>query len=133
MPAPTHGPVGARRRVPNTAVPRIDGDTDADAERDAVRRAAATAAEIVRWGVFSCVLVPVVLLICGCSPGSAFATAGGLAAVTAACRALLRQSERACAQHTYARFTPDRPGPHRGRHSRTGTGTHRGGRYPGQP
>lgn len=110
-----------------------DTDPEADPEIDAVLRSSAAAAEIVRWGVFSCALVPIVLLVCGSSAGSALGTAVGLAAVTAACRALLRQSERSHAQRTYARFTPDRPGPHRGRHSRTGTGLHRGGRYPGQP
>ncbi|WP_312018588.1 hypothetical protein [Streptomyces sp. I05A-00742] len=92
--------------------------------------------DVVRWAAFSCALVPVVLLMCGQSFGGAAGSAAGLVAVTCACRALLRRSER----------TPDeRPGrgvralegavepvsPHRGRHGRTGTGTHRGSRHPG--
>jgi len=137
--APLHGSGGSHRRPPATAAPRAARaadaeDPDADAETDSLPYASAAATEIVRWGVFSCVLVPVVLLICGSSTGGAIGTAAGLAAVTAACRALLRQSERAYAQRGRDRAgsAPDRPGPHRGRHSRTGTGLHRGGRHPGQ-
>ncbi|MEV6328408.1 hypothetical protein [Streptomyces sp. NPDC051909] len=50
--------------------------------------------DVVRWAVFCCVLVPVVLLVYGTSLGGAAGTALGLAAVTAACRVLLRRSER---------------------------------------
>ncbi|NGO74060.1 hypothetical protein G5C65_38240 [Streptomyces sp. SB3404] len=78
--------------------------------------------DVVRWAAFSSALVPVVLLICGSSLAGALGTAAGLAAVTTACRALLRHSER-----RYARLTGDQVSPHRGRHSRTGTGAHRGG------
>ncbi len=102
-------------------------------EADAATRASAAGAEVVRWGAFSCALVPCTLLTCGYPAGAALGTAVGLAAVTAACRMLLRQSERAYIQQTYARLSIDRPGPHRGRHSRTGTGLHRGGRRPGAP
>ncbi|MEU5308321.1 hypothetical protein [Streptomyces sp. NPDC021562] len=56
--------------------------------------AADAAGDVVRWAVFSCVLVPVVLLWYGTSPAGAAGTALGLAAVTAACRYLLRRSER---------------------------------------
>ncbi|MER6708471.1 hypothetical protein [Streptomyces fumanus] len=52
---------------------------------------------MVRWAAFSCLLVPVVLLWCGSSLAGAAGTALGLAAVTAACRLLLRRSER-CAR-----------------------------------
>ncbi|MFF5917695.1 hypothetical protein ACFY8C_05035 [Streptomyces flavochromogenes] len=50
--------------------------------------------DVVRWAVFCCVLVPVVLLVYGSSLGGAAGTALGLASVTAACRVLLRRSER---------------------------------------
>ncbi|WP_323139593.1 hypothetical protein [Streptomyces sp. NBC_01443] len=53
------------------------------------------AGDVVRWAAFSCLLVPVVLVVYGTSfDGAAFATLG-LAAVTAACRAMLRYSEKA--------------------------------------
>ncbi|NEY36552.1 hypothetical protein GTU99_31145 [Streptomyces sp. PRKS01-65] len=50
--------------------------------------------DLVRWAAFSCVLVPVVLLWFGTSLAGAAGTALGLAAVTGACRMLLRRSER---------------------------------------
>ncbi|WSM10448.1 hypothetical protein OIE74_25300 [Streptomyces sp. NBC_01716] len=49
---------------------------------------------MVRWAAFSCVLVPVVLVVFGTSVGGAAVPALGLLAVTAACRLLLRRSER---------------------------------------
>lgn len=58
---------------------------------------------VVRWAVFSCVLVPVVLVVYGTSAGGAAGAALGLTAVTAVCRLLLVQSERAAAAH---RLTP---------------------------
>lgn len=82
--------------------------------------------DVVRWAAFSCVLVPVTLLICGQSFGGAAGTAAGLVAVTCACRAVLRQSERSA-----ARALAEQTVPHRGRRGRTGTGAHRGGRHPG--
>ncbi|MGP4011305.1 hypothetical protein [Streptomyces sp. 4N124] len=85
-----------------------------------------TATDVVRWAAFSCVLVPVVLLVYGTSLAGATGTALGLAAVTAVCRVLLRQSERSA-----ARPLTDEPAPHRGRHHRSGTGAHRGGRHTG--
>ncbi|MBZ4319313.1 hypothetical protein JNW98_08025 [Streptomyces sp. SCA2-4] len=123
--------------------------------------------DVVRWAAFSCALVPVVLLMCGRSFGGAAGSAAGLVAVTCACHALLRRSERAAGRAPRAvgrggggarairggrtagaleagrEETPDGgPGraleptgapaaPHRGRHGRTGTGTHRGARHPG--
>ncbi|MDJ1133326.1 hypothetical protein NMN56_015410 [Streptomyces iconiensis] len=90
-------------------------------------RAADPASDVVRWGAFSSALVPVVLLACGSSPEGALGTAAGLAAVTAACRALLRRAARG-GRPPGAR----RVGPHRGRHSRTGSGAHRGGRRTSQ-
>jgi hypothetical protein len=85
-----------------------------------------TATDVVRWAAFSCLLVPVVLLACGTSLAGAAGTALGLAAVTGACRVLLRQSERGA-----ARLAAEDRAPHRGRHHRTGTGSHRGGRHTG--
>ncbi|MFI6808484.1 hypothetical protein ACIBO6_26300 [Streptomyces luteogriseus] len=85
-----------------------------------------TATDVVRWGAFSCLLVPVVLLGYGASLAGAAGTALGLAAVTGACRVLLRQSERGA-----ARLAAEDRAPHRGRRHRTGTGSHRGGRHTG--
>ncbi|GCB49128.1 hypothetical protein [Streptomyces sp. NL15-2K] len=85
-----------------------------------------SATDVVRWAIFSCVLVPVVLLWYGTSLAGATGTALGLAAVTAVCRILLRQSERGA-----ARLLAEERAPHRGRHHRTGTGAHRGGRHSG--
>ncbi|MFE5301312.1 hypothetical protein [Streptomyces sp. NPDC056632] len=87
--APAARPPGGRgrRRAPEPAAGpagrRVPGDTAPDPVND-----------LVRWAVFCCVLVPVVLLGYGASVGGAAGTAAGLAAVTAACRVLLRRSER---------------------------------------
>jgi len=82
--------------------------------------------DVVRWAAFSCVLVPVVLLWYGTSLAGAAGTALGLAAVTAVCRLLLRQSERVAARPRDGEQPPFR----RPRH-RSGTGAHRGGRHTG--
>ncbi len=84
------------------------------------------AGDVVRWAAFSCLLVPVVLVVYGTSFGGAAVATLGLAAVTAACRALLRHSERT--ERNAARvLTEDRLTPaHRGRHSRAGAGSQRG-------
>jgi len=74
-----------------------------------------TASDVVRWAAFSCVLVPVVLVWYGTSLAGAAGTALGLAAVTGACRVLLRQSERGA-----ARLRGEERAPHRGRHGRSG-------------
>ncbi|MFG2883915.1 hypothetical protein ACGFYV_16735 [Streptomyces sp. NPDC048297] len=57
-----------------------------------------TTSDVIRWAAFSCALVPVVLLWYGTSPAGAAGTALSLAAVTGACRFLLRRSERCAAQ-----------------------------------
>ncbi|MBD0844577.1 MULTISPECIES: hypothetical protein [unclassified Streptomyces] len=88
-----------------------------------------TTTDVVRWAAFSCVLVPVVLLWYGTSLAGATGTALGLAAVTAVCRFLLRQSERGAAR-LLAEEHASRP-PHRGRHHRAGAGSHRAGRHSG--
>ncbi|MER5482688.1 hypothetical protein ABT024_05640 [Streptomyces sp. NPDC002812] len=84
------------------------------------------AGDVVRWAAFSCLLVPVVLVVYGTSFGGAAVATLGLAAVTAACRVLLRHSEQA--ERNAARVpSEDRLTPvHRGRHSRAGTGSQRG-------
>ncbi|WP_351228811.1 hypothetical protein [Streptomyces sp. NPDC002133] len=66
-----------------------------------------SAGDVVRWGTFCCLLVPVVLVAYGTPVGGAVATAAGLAAMTAACQVLLRRSERAAT-------LPVRTGAHRG-------------------
>ncbi|MFK4149408.1 hypothetical protein [Streptomyces sp. NPDC004065] len=100
-------------------MPPCEDGACAEAGPDGVR-------DVVRWAAFSCALVPVVLLWCGGSLAGAAGTALGLAAVTGVCRVLLRQSERGA-----ARLRGEERAPHRGRHHRTGTGAHRGGRHPG--
>ncbi|WP_105974382.1 hypothetical protein [Streptomyces geranii] len=87
-----------------------------------------SSSDLVRWAAFSCVLVPVVLVLYGTSLGGAAGTALGLAAVTGVCRVLLRQSER-CAARTPAEENTA----HRARHSRTHSATPRGGRHSGGP
>jgi hypothetical protein len=82
-------------------------------------------ADLVRWAAFSCLLVPVVLLVYGTPPGGTALAAGGLAVVTVVCRLLLRRSERIAARDLAEEL---QTGSHRGRHSRTGSGAHRGGR-----
>ncbi|ATW48639.1 hypothetical protein [Streptomyces peucetius] len=80
--------------------------------------------DVVRWGAFSCLMVPVVLVVYGTSVGGAAAAALGLAAVTATCRALLRHSER-----TAARCRARTDSPHAGSHdSGTVPGAHRSAR-----
>ncbi|MFF3244961.1 hypothetical protein ACFYWY_14800 [Streptomyces sp. NPDC002870] len=89
----------------------------------APRPSSDSASDVVRWAAFSCVVVPVVLVVYGTSVGGAAAAALGLAAVTAACRVLLRKSERGAPR------TPVTESAHpRGRRTRTAPGAHRGGR-----
>jgi hypothetical protein len=82
--------------------------------------------DVIRWAAFSCVLVPVVLLWYGTSLAGATGTALGLAAVTAVCRILLRQSERGA-----ARLLAEERAPRHGRRHRSGAGARRGGRHTG--
>lgn len=82
-----------------------------------------TVSDVVRWAAFSCVLVPVVLVGYGFSLAGAMGAALGLAAVTGACRVLLRLSERGA-----ARQAPVRSCAHRGRRGRTVPGARKGGR-----
>ena len=85
-----------------------------------------SATDVVRWAVFSCALVPVVLLWYGTSFAGATGTALGLAAVTAACRVLLRRSEQGA-----ARLLAEEHSSHRGHRHRAAAGAHRGGRHAG--
>ncbi|MEW2567703.1 hypothetical protein [Streptomyces sp. NPDC047070] len=89
---------------------------------------------MVRWAAFSCVLVPVVLVGYGTSSAGAAGTALGLAAVTGACRVLLRRSERGAARLHAAERTPhhvrqggaddgERHGDHRGGRQHAGGNT----------
>ncbi|MER5403816.1 hypothetical protein [Streptomyces sp. NPDC002769] len=91
------------------------------------------ASEVARWAAFSCVLVPVVLVWFGTSLAGAAGTALGLAAVTAACLVLLRQSERGAARMRAGERAPHRAPRHgrcgpRERGSRERTHRDRGGR-----
>ncbi|MEV7418228.1 hypothetical protein [Streptomyces sp. NPDC089919] len=56
------------------------------------------AGDVVRWAAFSCLLVPVVLVVYGTSFGGAAVATLGLVVVTAVCRVLLRHSERNAAR-----------------------------------
>ncbi|MEU9114721.1 hypothetical protein AB0D04_23735 [Streptomyces sp. NPDC048483] len=88
------------------------------------KRSPDSVSDVVRWGAFSCVLVPFVLIMSGASVGGAAGAAAGLAAVTGACRALLRQSER-----TAARVRVREVGRHRDRAGHMGAAAHGGGRH----
>ncbi|MEU3728007.1 hypothetical protein AB0E81_01130 [Streptomyces sp. NPDC033538] len=83
--------------------------------------------DLVRWAAFSCFLVPVVLLWYGTSFAGTAGTALGLAAVTGACRLLLRRSERVA-----ARPPGDARTGRAGRRHRAGRPARRGGRHAGQ-
>ncbi|MFB6619522.1 hypothetical protein ACIGFK_06515 [Streptomyces sp. NPDC085524] len=84
------------------------------------------AGDVVRWAAFSCLLVPVVLVVYGTSFGGAAVATLGLMAVTAACRVLLRHSERA--ERTAARVLSEEylPPAHHRRRPRGGAGGRRG-------
>jgi hypothetical protein len=107
-----------------------------DQDAESAARASAAASGLIRWGAVSCVLVPLTLLLCGVPLLTVFGAATGLVAVNGACAVLLHLSGQGYAQQSPSGFTLVKPGPHRGRHGRTGTGLHRGGRHwsgPGQP
>ncbi|MFE3017402.1 hypothetical protein [Streptomyces sp. NPDC059256] len=82
--------MSARPPVP---APRTNRRT----RRSAAHRTVDPATDVVRWAGFSCLLVPVVLVVYGTSVGGAAAASLGLVAVTAVCRVLLRRSERIAA------------------------------------
>ncbi|MFB9522599.1 hypothetical protein [Streptomyces cremeus] len=113
IPHATHAPSGP---------PGDHWSAGTDSSPAAVSR---SVADLVRWAAFSCLLVPLVLLGYGAPPGGAALAAVGLGGVTAVCRFLLRRSERLAARAAAEEL---QTGTHRGRHSRTGSGAHRGGR-----
>ncbi|CAL9443312.1 hypothetical protein SUDANB120_02286 [Streptomyces sp. enrichment culture] len=121
-PAPT-GPhadpyAGAPRRSAGGAVhPSV---------RSAHRRHEDPAGDVVRWAVFSCLLVPVVLVVYGTSFGGAAVATLGLVAVTAVCRVMLRRSEQAGRAAALAPARERAAAGRRRRHSR-GAGPARGG------
>lgn len=128
MTTQSHRQGGGHRRLPSTPPPSVAFRFEVRPDQDdfgpdpGTEAACASAAGLVRWGAFSCALTPLTLLACGVPLITALVAGAGLAAVTAACGALLRRSEHAYAQHSpYSQHA-------RGRHSRTGTGLHRGGR-----
>ncbi|MFJ6543606.1 hypothetical protein ACIQMP_23565 [Streptomyces sp. NPDC091385] len=57
-----------------------------------------TVRDVIGWGVFGCLLVPVVLLWCGTAPVTAAGAGLGLTAVTGTCWVLLRHFERAATE-----------------------------------
>ncbi|TLS44746.1 hypothetical protein FE633_18035 [Streptomyces montanus] len=67
-----------------------------------------TVSDVIRWAAFSCVLVPAVLVGYGTSLAGAAGAALGLAAVTGACRVLLRRSERGTPRLLNEERTPRR-------------------------
>ncbi|MFI9118902.1 hypothetical protein ACIGW0_05740 [Streptomyces bikiniensis] len=81
--------------TPTLAAPPAHRRTDAPPPGAAVEKKGEQAADgLVRWAAFCCVLVPVVLVVYGTSLAGAAGAALGLVSVTAACRLLLRRSER---------------------------------------
>ncbi|MEX0170152.1 hypothetical protein [Streptomyces sp. LMG1-1-1.1] len=93
--SPTLGAPRGRRRAPApapTSAPVAEPDPGPAAGTGTGTRGPAD--DVVRWAVFCCVLVPVVLVVYGTSLGGAAGAALGLVSVTAACRVLLRRSER---------------------------------------
>jgi hypothetical protein len=77
-----------------------------------------------RWAAFSCLLVPpLVLVLYGSSAAGTAGAVLGLAAITVACRMLLRQSERGAAQ-----LHSEQCSAHRGRHGGSGPDTQDGER-----
>ncbi|MEV0091718.1 hypothetical protein [Streptomyces sp. NPDC050738] len=116
VPAPSSG----RRRAPGPPPPATPPAAPPAPLSD-------SGSEVVRWAAFSCVLVPVVLVVYGTGFTPALLAALGLAAVTVSVRLLLLRSERTAAQ-----IAAEQSAPHRGRHGRTGSGAHRGGRHAGE-
>ncbi|MGZ9931083.1 hypothetical protein ACXNSR_14440 [Streptomyces sp. NC-S4] len=99
--------------------------------RSAARPHDDPAGDVVRWAAFSCLLVPVVLVVYGSSFGGAAVATLGLLAVTAACRVLLRHSEKNRRGAVRVPSEESLPPAHRGRHSRVGGGMRRGCRGSG--
>ncbi|AKZ55875.1 hypothetical protein SAM23877_2826 [Streptomyces ambofaciens ATCC 23877] len=105
---------------PTEPAPGAAGPAAAAPPRDGVT-------DLVRWAAFSCFLVPVVLLWYGASLAGTAGTALGLAAVTGACRLLLRRSARVAARPA----GPD-SAPRAGHRHRAAPPARRGGRHAGE-
>jgi hypothetical protein len=126
----------ASRTMPETPHP-AEHSAPHTTPRPAERPAPDTAEDVIRWAVFSCVLVPVVLLWYGTSLAGTAGTTLGLATVTGVCRLLLRRSERGAARavtrepaRRAARPSAEVGQPRRARHCRGGPGAHRRERRP---
>ncbi|MEU3598510.1 hypothetical protein ABZ714_07220 [Streptomyces sp. NPDC006798] len=125
-PPPATGPGRGPGRTDSPAAPGAPDDPHTSGASDTpyatgVPGSAEAADDVVRWAAFSCLLVPVVLVGYGASVGGAAAAALGLAAVTAACRVLLRRSER-----NASRPRPGAAGEHRAHPAHeVGTGARR--------
>ncbi|WP_307706555.1 hypothetical protein [Streptomyces sp. V1I6] len=125
-PGPHRSPGTPSRRRPAAPVSGpVPSTPPAPSRPNAPASSTSPAGDVVRWGAFSCLLVPVVLVTYGTSVGGAAAAALGLAAVTAACRVLLRHSERTAARGRAAEVAR----PAGGRHSGTVPGARRGARH----
>ncbi|MEU6240677.1 hypothetical protein [Streptomyces sp. NPDC047024] len=87
-----------------TAAPRAESSappaqsTASTASTPSAPPATDTVRDVIGWGVFGCLLVPVVLLWCGSAPVTAAGAGLGLTAVTGTCWMLLRHFERAAAK-----------------------------------
>lgn len=121
-PGPAPSPAPGRRRPPessrrNGTAARAGGVGTTAGAGSAGSATAESAGDVVRWAVFCCALVPVVLVVYGTSLGGAAGTALGLATVTAVCRVLLRRAERglrAEAARPQSRRSPGGRNPRRG-------------------
>ncbi|MFJ8669111.1 hypothetical protein [Streptomyces sp. NPDC093600] len=112
VPAPPRG----RRRAPGRPASAAGATTEpAGRASGSAGVAGDTAGDVVRWAVFCCVLVPVVLVVYGTSLAGAAGAALGLLAVTAACRVLLRRSERGLRAEATGRHAMRPPGGRRHR------------------
>jgi hypothetical protein len=121
--APT--PVPASRRPPRTQGAPEHPDTSTAAPTPVPSASGRSIGDLVGWAAFSCVLVPIVLVVYGTSLGGAAGASLGLVAITGACRILLRRSERSA-----ARLLAEQNGTHRGAPRRSGARARRGGRRP---
>ncbi|MER8044353.1 hypothetical protein [Streptomyces sp. NPDC094032] len=114
MPAPSSAPAATAADASAPAAPALRTPAPRGRGRAPEEEPGApgpdAASDVVRWAVFCCVLVPVVLVVYGTSLGGAAGAALGLAAVTAACRVLLRRSENGLrAERVRPRTGPGHP------------------------
>ncbi|MER7054674.1 hypothetical protein [Streptomyces sp. NPDC000351] len=124
---PAEPPSGTPRTPRDPAAPAAPAAPDGP-EPTAPLRDGVT--DLVRWAAFSCFLVPVVLLWYGTSFAGTAGTALGLAAVTGACRLLLRRSERGAARPAGDHRTGRAGRRHRAGRPARGRGRHAGRKTP---